>query len=197
MIKRIRSFIKNPKRVMLIVTAPLRPAVYGPKIFCIGYNKTGTTSFGNAMESFGYKNISFRKRIWRKWYKNNEIVKILRYTAKFDSTDDLPWLREDMIPILDRVFPESKFVYLTRDEESWKNSLYNWTFKVMGEHPNLEEELIRYRSHRDFVLNYFKDRPDDLLVLAIKDSDGMKNLAAFLEITTGESEFPHENKTSS
>ncbi len=99
----------------------LRKPQYTSKVFCIGYNKTGTTTLGQALDMLGYRNSSFNKKVWRKYYRNNEIVKILKYTAKFDSADDLPWLKEDMIPILDRVFPNSKFIYLTRDEEQGKS----------------------------------------------------------------------------
>lgn len=101
----------------------------------------------------GYRNTSFNKRVWRKFYKKNRIVKVLQYTAKFDSTDDLPWLKEDMIPVLDRVFPGSKFVYLMRDEDSWLTSLKNWNEKVRGGKLDMDGALEKFRAHREFVMN--------------------------------------------
>lgn len=170
---------------------------YTSKVFCIGFNKTGTTSFGKALQMLGYRHSSFNKKVWSQYYKNDEVVKILRYTAKFDSVDDLPWLKEDMIPVLDRVFPNSKFVYLTRDEASWKKSIYNWTFKVFGEYPNIDEKLDEYRRHREFVFDYFKDKPkEQFLVLDVSDGGAFGKLADFLGKTAPQKNFPHYNKTS-
>jgi hypothetical protein len=169
---------------------------YGSKVFCIGYNKTGTTSLGRSLELLGYNNSSFNRIVWRNYYVKNDIKKILDYTAKFDSLDDLPWLMEDMIPILDKAFPKSKFIYLTRDEESWKKSLYNWRYKTFEEYPDLEKSLTKFKSHKKFVMNYFKDREfEDFIILDIKDKKGFKKLAKFLGKNTERESFPHFNKT--
>ena len=56
-------------RAKLPVKAALlrvRKEDYGPKVFCIGFNKTGTTSVGKAFESFGYRNASFNRDLWLK-----------------------------------------------------------------------------------------------------------------------------------
>ena len=174
----------------------LRKPKYNSKVFCIGYNKTGTTTIGKSLEMLGYRNSSFNKKVWRKYYKNNQIVKILRYTAKFESLDDLPWLKEDMIPVLDKVFPNSKFIYLIRDEESWQKSLYNWTYKKTGNYPNLEKKLQDFREHKKFVLNYFKNKPaNQFIILDVRDEKGFTKLADFLGKKTSVEKFPHYNKT--
>ena len=173
----------------------IRKPKYTSKVFCIGFSKTGTTSCGRALVILGYRHSTFNRKVWRKYYKNNEIVNILRYTAKFDSVDDYPWLKEDMIPILDRVFPNSQFIYLTRDEDSWKESMYNWKFKKTGKYPNLEEELGKFRKHREFVLSYFGDRPkDQFLILDVTDKEAFQKLAEFLDKKTSQKSFPHLNK---
>jgi len=84
----------------------LREPGYTGKIFCIGYNKTGTSSLGKSLEMLGYRHIGFNKKVWEQYYKNNKIEKILNYASKFESFDDLPWPMEDMIPILDQSVPE-------------------------------------------------------------------------------------------
>ena len=174
----------------------LRRPRYNSKVFCIGYNKTGTTSLGKSLEMLGYRNTSFNKRVWRNYYLKNRIVKLLRYTAKFDSTDDLPWLKESMIPVLDKVFPGSRFIYLTRDDESWKRSYYNWRYKVFGHYPDIEKEFQAYKEHEKFVFDYFRDkRKDRFLVLEIEDEMGFKKLADFLGKETQHEKFPHVNKT--
>jgi hypothetical protein len=174
----------------------LRKGSYGSKVFCIGYNKTGTTSLGKSFELLGYRNSSFNKKVWRTYYANQEIDKILKYASKFDSFDDLPWLKEDLIPILDKAFSNSKFVYLTRDEESWKNSFKKWSFKVFGTTPDPEKAWEGYKNHERFVNEYFKDRSsEDFLVLNIEDDKGFKKLSEFLGKETDRESFPHFNKT--
>jgi hypothetical protein len=172
-----------------------RKPKYSHKVFCIGYNKTGTTSCGKAFEILGYRNCSFNQKLWRQEYKNKEFLKILNFASKFDSFDDLPWLKEDMIQLFDKVFPHSKFIYLERDEESWLRSLNNWSYKRTGKYPDLEKELNDFRNHRTFVMNYFKDRPQDMLSINISNEDAFIKLAKFLGKETKKRQMPHENKT--
>ena len=173
----------------------LRRPNYSNKVFCIGYNKTGTTSCGKAFRLLGYNNLSYNEQLFREEYKQEHFLKLLNYASKFDSFDDLPWLREDMIPLLDKVFPNSKFVYLEREEESWKKSYYNWVFKQTGQYPDLEVGLAAYRAHRAFVMDYFKDRKEDLLIISVFESDSFVRLAKFLGKETTHTQMPHENKT--
>lgn len=193
--KLINLYILLKHRLQLMNLVFKKPN-YNSKVFCIGYNKTGTTSLGRSLEMLGYKNSSYNRIVWRKYYKNREINKILNYTAKFDSVDDLPWLKEDMIPVLDKAFPNSKFIYLSREEESWKKSMYNWRYKTFNEYPDLVKSLEAYRDHKKFVLNYFKDRPQkDFISLNIRDEKGFKKLAKFLGKESQIEKFPHFNKT--
>lgn len=172
-----------------------RKPVYSNKVFCIGYYKTGTTSCGKAFEILGYRNCSFDKKIWRVDYKSGNFSKILKHASKFDSFDDTPWLKEDMIPLLDKTFPNSKFVYTDREEQSWVKSYNNWTFKQTGKYPDLEKGLSDFKKHKAFVTEYFKDRPNDFLVINVADKNAFSKLAMFLGKQTTHTSFPHENKT--
>jgi len=189
--------IKREIRIFLGELAiRLRKPSYTGKVFCIGYNKTGTTTVGKSFELLGYRNSSFNSKVWKQYYAKGEIDKILKYTAKFDSFDDLPWLKEDMIPVLDKTFPNSKFVYLTRDEKSWKKSYYSWRYKVFGQYPDVEKAWEQYKKHERFVHEYFKDRdPGDFIVLDVRDEKGFKKLADFLGANTNIEKFPTYNKT--
>lgn len=182
------------KREIFLRTTKSKPQ---GKIFCIGYQKTGTTSLGRALKMLGYKHSSFDHKVYMKLYKRDRnIYKILQDASKFDSFDDLPWSKEDMIPLLDKIFPNSKFIYLYRDEESWKGSLNKWFFKKFGYYPDMEERLMEYRKHKEFVMDYFNDRIDkDLIILNINDPQGFEKLSSFLDKTAPMSYFPHINKT--
>ncbi|MCH2214250.1 MAG: hypothetical protein MK086_03670 [Flavobacteriales bacterium] len=169
---------------------------YGSKVFCIGFNKTGTTSIGKSFELLGYRNSSFNKKVWRVYYAQKEYSKMIKYASKFESFDDLPWLKEDMIPRLDAAFPNSKFVYLKREEEAWKKSLKNWRMKVFKDLPDVDAAWEDYKTHENFVLEYFKNRPsEDFIILDIEDKRGFKKLADFLGKETDLEEFPHFNQT--
>lgn len=191
-----------PQRIKKIINTTifetqflLTKPTYGGKVFCIGYNKTGTTTVGEAFKLLGLHNSSFNKKVWRKYYKEGNFYQILRYTARFDSFDDLPWLKEDMIPLLDKVFPGSKFVFLERGEEEWLRSYKNWTFKVKGFHPDLEEGLKAFKAHRAFVLDYFSKRQKDFLILNISDEKAFEKLGLFLDRKPPHAKLPHYNKT--
>jgi hypothetical protein len=189
------NVLKTKIKLLLIrLQIEFRKPTYSGKAFCIGYNKTGTTSCGKAFEILGYRNLSFNRRIMRE-YENRHLSRVLKCASKFDSFDDIPWLKEEMIPLLDKNFPNSKFVYLERDEESWKKSLSSWTYKITGKYPNIEKETENYRNHRKFVLEYFKNRTNDFLILNVSDEDAFAKLAKFLGKETSIKQMPHLNKT--
>lgn len=198
MAKKIKSLLRSMLHWYKNAKLIFRKPHYEPKIFCIGYNKTGTTSLGRALIDLGYQHSSFNQIVWRKYYQRGKIDKVLKYTAKFESFDDLPWLEEAMIPILDKHFPGSKFIYLERDEASWKKSIYNWTYQMTGKYPDINQKFTSYKKHRRFVLDYFKNRSSDqFIILNIKDEKGFKKLADFVGRPSLQDAFPHYNKTQS
>jgi len=67
---------------------------------------------------------------------------------------------------------------------------------MTGRYPNLKERIRHFREHKAFVLDYFKDRPEDqFLILDIKNSKGFKILAEFLGKDSDRNKFPHHYKT--
>ncbi|WP_299106678.1 sulfotransferase [uncultured Winogradskyella sp.] len=193
-VRRTINKVRYWKKLLVLLFSKSR---YGPKIFCIGYNKTGTTTLGKSLKMLGYKHSSFDRKIYRKYYLKSKYNKIIDYTSKFESFDDLPWLKEDMIPVLDKAFPGSKFIYLTREEHAWKKSFYKWTYKTKGAYPDVEEGWEAYKKHEAFVLDYFKAHPkDQFIVLDVKDKTGFEKLALFLGKTPIQANFPHFNQTS-
>ena len=53
--------------------------------------------------------------------------------------------------------------------------------------------LAVYNAHNEGVLAYFKDRPDDLLVLDIAKGEGWEPLCKFLGCPVPAAPFPHAN----
>lgn len=167
-----------------------------PKVFCIGFMKSGTTSFGVAMKKLGFDHTTFNVSLYRNHYEAGQMDKVLDYVRKFDSFDDLPWYKEDMIPILDKTFPESKFVYLTRTDADWKSSFSRWSEKISGAPVDVEKWFADFIQHRAFVMSYFESRSSaDFLVLDISDPLGYKKLGDFLNVKVPADHFPHMNIT--
>lgn len=52
-----------------------------------------------------------------------------------------------------------------------------------------------YEQHNNAILDYFKHRSEDLLILNVGKKDAHKKLCEFLEIETSKNDFPWKNKT--
>lgn len=97
-------------------------------IFCISFQKTGTTSVGDFFEFFGYPTGRWKHALrnqWEKsWYEGN-------YEAIFSSKDfkrnqvfeDSPWWFPEFYKVLYHRFPGSKFILFYRDENDWFKSM--------------------------------------------------------------------------
>jgi hypothetical protein len=174
------------------------------KVFCIGFHKTGTTSMMHALTILGYRvtgpNHVFTRDIARRL---EGIVEALSH--KHDAFQDNPW------PLvyrqMDRLHPGSKFILTLRDEDKWlesnlkhfrrKNSpMRELIYGPGAAHPKGNEELYkaRLRRHNQEVMEYFADRPDDLLVIDITRNPGWEPLCSFLGLPVPDAPFPHANK---
>jgi hypothetical protein len=93
------------------------------KVFCIGWQKTGTTSMGAALKILGYRVggwESVNGQLVLSWHEGN-LAPIIARAQKFEAFEDFPWplvYRE-----LDARFYASKFVLTVRkDEQTWLRS---------------------------------------------------------------------------
>ncbi|WP_151903895.1 sulfotransferase [Methylophaga nitratireducenticrescens] len=95
------------------------------KIFCIGLNKTGTTSIKKAMQHLGFivGNQAEAQNLLKPWLKRDfqPIINYCKYAQAFqDSPFSFPYT---YIP-LDQAFPNSKFILTIRDDaEQWYSSI--------------------------------------------------------------------------
>lgn len=172
------------------------------KVFCIGWHKTGTTTLGDALLSLGYTVLGARLDMAQPLLKG-ETDTALKLAENFDALQDVPWAA--LFKELDAAFPASKFILTTRDESKWLLSAskhFAGDYTVMREwlygngvlSGNESLYLERYRKHNADVLSYFKDRPNDLLVMDLTKGDGWEKLCPFLGKSIPEKKFPHSNK---
>lgn len=177
-----------------------------PKVFCIGFHKTGTTTLEVALKKLGYRVTgSFGTKdpgIADKVY-DLAFAKV----GEYDAFEDNPW------PILyrelDERFPGSKFILTRRPAENWIRSqvkdfattetpMRRWIYGAGAGCPEGNEDVYieRYERHNREVLDYFRDRPGDLLVVDLPADAGWEKLCAFLGHDIPAEPFPHANKAS-
>jgi hypothetical protein len=179
------------------------------KLLCVGLNKTGTTSIGDALEILGYRRLGWKPAISGvltvRWHEGN-LKPFMPHLMNNDAFEDLPWCL--VYEAVDRMFPNSKFILTTRrDEQTWLRSMQrhlgrtgNWvgSFLVYGSYDPAKDAdtyLRKYREHRDAVRRYFAGRPGKLLEMCFEDGDGWEKLCTFLNVPKiPDVPFPHANR---
>ena len=170
------------------------------KIFIIGLPRTATTSVCLASLGLGFKTA-------HNAYTQHAFIQaeVLADTPIFCDYQTL-----------DKQFPDSKFIYLTREASLWLPSIKQLLQRMIvnlqrgdgGFNPhlkrcysevfspltvdNIEQDdfLLRcYQRHQQGVFNYFSERKQDLLTLDVSDENSYQALLTFLNV-----EQPDENK---
>ena len=170
-----------------------------PKVFGIGFQKTGTTSLGTAFRALGYK-MEGGGRKFVPALREGDLSQVFEVADRNDAFEDNPWpllYRE-----LDECYPGSKFILTIRDEKDWLQSVVNH----LGFGPDPMQKFVygvgfpsgfedvfleRYRRHNREVLAYFAERPDDLLMVDFSTGAGWEALCGFLGHDIPDREFPH------
>ena len=177
--------------------------IFDTRVFGIGFHKTGTSSLARALYILGY-NVAGYISDQEHTRTKEEIAEVMISDMNiFNAAQDTPWFI--FYRMLDEYFPGSKFILTTRDEEMWIKSVV----KHFGSKTIKMHELIygtgvaagnegiyieKYRQHHDEVLEYFKDRPDDLLVFDLADENKWEKITDFLGFDIPDLEFPHANQ---
>jgi hypothetical protein len=108
---------------------------------------------------------------------------------------------------MDKKYPNSKFILTIRDTERWLTSVVKHFGKketymrkwIYGRGCPLGNEQIykkRYETHNKEVKEYFKSRPQDLLILDLSKGSAWNELCTFLGCSKLTEPFPHLNKAS-
>ncbi len=180
-----------------------------PKIFGIGFHKTGTTSLGRALRSLGFrvqKGFSFNVPGKRVQIAEPVTLDKIRQIAfemvpYYTAFEDNPWpllFRE-----LDERFPGSRFILTVRDPDRWFRSAVNFhqdrlssMHDLIYEHDqfrfaqNKTMAIERFNRHNDEVRRHFKDRSGDLLDSDLVSEPSWGVLCDFLGTSVPQSKFP-------
>ena len=139
-----------------------------PKIFCIGHNKTGTTTIEAVLKDFGYKlgNQVQGELLLDAWY-HRDFKEIIKFCKTADAFQDVPFSLPYTYQHLDVAFPKAKFILTERDSaEQWYNSLTTFHSKLWahGEHIPTAEDLkqasYRYKGYSYKANRCIYDTPE-------------------------------------
>jgi hypothetical protein len=171
------------------------------RLFGIGWHKTATTSLHTALTMLGidsahWKNAHWAKAVWEEMQTWGRSITLEHNYAVCDFPIAF------MFRALDLAYPGSKFILTERDERAWLESVErHWSpdhnkFRASWNHDpfthrchrlaygqkgfDREIFLARYRRHNEEVREYFKSRPDDLLIMRMDEGAGWRELCGFL-----------------
>jgi len=201
------------------------------KVFCIGLNKTGTTSLAKALEELGYDlgDLAAAEALLEDWARR-DFHRIIEYCQTADVFRDIPFSLDFTYQALDAAYPDSKFILTVRNStEEWYHSLTQYHSKLFGRGSLPDEKCLAeapyhskgwvlramqlianpppgnlyckqtlmqvYELHNMMATKYFRNRPDDLLVLNVSEPAAYRQLCAFLRHSVVRESFPWENRT--
>lgn len=119
-------------------TQSVRPTVLSNKnfnkIFCIGFNKTGTTTLEKTLALYGYalpKQAEQEARLVRQ-VAATDYTEFATFVEKYDAFQDLPFSQGMTYVAADALFPNSKFILTVREPKAWFQSLLKFHKKITG-----------------------------------------------------------------
>lgn len=129
------------------------------KVFCIGANKTGTTSMYLEFNRLGFKTNGRRDGAPKlvKNYLKNDFKTIIEYCEEYDAFQDVPFSLPETYKHIYEEYPDSKFILTIRDsDEIWYDSLIRFYSIVFGKNGNPPTKFD-LQNHRYIHLHWMWD----------------------------------------
>lgn len=203
-------------------------------VFCVGFNKTGTTSLTALFKQIGFKVApQIKGELLIKDYAKNNFKPIMKFVkkSKCKAFQDIPFSLPDTYKYLYNNYPDSKFILTIRDnEDEWYNSLTRFHSSMFGLDNNLptiedlknsehvykgwmwdvftnsfgtpiadpyNKDILckKYLNHNKQVIDFFRDKPENLLVVNLKEKDVANKICSFLGADKKIKKMPWENKS--
>ena len=182
------------------------------KFFGIGLSQTGTKSLTQALTILGFNVIHYPD-------DEVTLKELMAGKYDFSILNDFDGITDITVaPFyaqLDLLFPGSKFILTVRDKESWLSSLEaQWSANHVfddsraGKETNMQRRMLLrvaaygtyafnkerfsyvYDLHYKNVVEYFKERPESLLIINIYTGEGWDKLCPFLNQPILDKPFP-------
>lgn len=181
------------------------------RIFGIGMHKTATTSLHSALTMLGidsahWQSAHWAKAIWKQMRERGNSLTLEQHYALCDLP--IPYLFKE----LDDAYPGSKFILTKRAPEKWLESVrHHWDPTINPYRAGWDSDcftnkihqlvygrktfdaeifMARYLDHNREVMHYFKDRPQDLVVMNMDDGAGWPELCGFLGCKAPDVPYP-------
>lgn len=178
------------------------------KFFGIGLPRTGTSSLHHAFLALGLRSIHHHADA-----RTRRQVELADYRLDIMEHTDLlcDHLTPIIFPQLLTAFPDARFIYTLRNEDSWIRSLQKVEFTHQPARVGsfryyarlavfgcavFNEERYRwvFRDHDRRVRSFFTgDLADRLLEFDISRGDGFDRLCPFLGLPVPDQPYPHHN----
>jgi hypothetical protein len=103
------------------------------KVFCVGYNKTGTTSIERMFKDLGYRcpdQVMQESQVVKALYRG-DFQPLKTLCENHDAFQDLPFSKESTYAQVDCMFPGSKFILTVRDPKAWFESLTKFHLRTI------------------------------------------------------------------
>ena len=135
------------------------------KIFCVGDNKTGTTTLQTILSLYSYKMPNQHEqeiRLSGPTFSTN-YVELRHFCANYDAFQDMPFSQGLTYVAADVLFPNSKFILTERTPDAWFHSICNFHKKIwklddlsaLTEKDVLEKFNYLYPGYAHMNLNRF------------------------------------------
>lgn len=104
------------------------------KLFCVGYNKTGTSTIESALRLYGLsmpdqseQEIRLTRQVYHRNYRP-----FIEFVNQYDAFQDLPFSQDETFVAADTLFPDSRFILTVREPAKWFDSLTRFHQKIFG-----------------------------------------------------------------
>jgi len=143
------------------------------KIFCIGFNKTGTTSLTEYLQRLGYRSahwvgkvdgILYEYRVIPHLDDKERVLDVLEPVIdSFDALTDVPF--PALYAELDQRYAGSKFILVTRDMNEWWISYAKHKILHRRKYAQLQPyEHIQFNNYSDNEIVYFTNDDRDIFL---------------------------------
>lgn len=184
------------------------------KVFGIGLSRTGTRSLNRALQTLGFDPLHYPLDgdTYTEIAHGQYDLTLLKH---HDGITDITV--SSFYAQLDKAYSDSKFILTVRDKKSWLDSCENHWRNSQAFEDTTDPERLRlleirrffrattfgcydfqperfvwvYDQHLKAVTDYFRDRPDQLLILDVCAGDGFDKLAPFMGRDVPCTPFPH------
>lgn len=134
---------------------------HAPKIFCIGMNKTGTTSIEKVLVDLGFSiGVQLSGELLINDWAKRDFRAIIEFAKTANAFRDVPFSLPYTFQALDQYFTNAKFILTVRNNaEEWYWSKVKFHSKRWADGnriPTIEDLKNAPGVHKDFVINAFR-----------------------------------------